>query len=215
MTTNSGFWEAGLEGNTDRLNACLIQLGLLSARPSPGQQGRIYILTDSGLEGRSYVDDGSAWQERISVNPVAATAGLRTLGTGATQAAAGDHVHTPAEDGTNTGLGTGSSTVSMDQGRTMSAGATNTTSITVTLAKAGRLTGGVFNIDNNAGNNSIDLNIDGVQVATVQNTADKKILAGSRSVAAAGITVAGDYNDDASQAPDTLGPEVWGVGTSI
>lgn len=65
-------------------------LGLLSARPTvggtTGPSGFIYYATDNGL---FYVSDGSSW---VIVNPkdaAAGTASLRTLGTGANQAAPG------------------------------------------------------------------------------------------------------------------------------
>ena len=46
MTTNSGFWEDGLEGTADRLNASLAQYDTLANRPVHGQQGRLYICSD-------------------------------------------------------------------------------------------------------------------------------------------------------------------------
>lgn len=71
--------------------------GLLAARPvsspgSPGKRGRRYIATDVGVGGTEYVDAGTAWLELgpALIDPAAGTAGLRTLGTGAQQAAAGN-----------------------------------------------------------------------------------------------------------------------------
>jgi hypothetical protein len=109
MTTNSGFWEAGLEATVDRLNACLIQLGTLADRPAVGQAGRIYVLTDTASKGVVYRDSGTAWVEIIGVALAAGVASLRTLGTGSTQAAAGDHVHAPALSAAVTGNETGGS----------------------------------------------------------------------------------------------------------
>lgn len=69
--------------------------GPVSARPvssiaSPGKRGRLYFATDEGV---LYLDTGTAWQ---AVQPQLVTDGpanvgtLRTLGTGAQQAAAGN-----------------------------------------------------------------------------------------------------------------------------
>jgi hypothetical protein len=61
--------------------------GTLSARPAAGLRGRYYYATDIGVLSR---DTGTGW---VDVNPkdaAAATPSLRTLGAGATQAAAGN-----------------------------------------------------------------------------------------------------------------------------
>jgi hypothetical protein len=69
--------------------------GLLSARPTAGKAGRLYRATDD-VTGVIYYDDGSTWQSIGAAAAIDAAAGvgsLRTLGTGATQAAAGNHTH--------------------------------------------------------------------------------------------------------------------------
>ena len=64
--------------------------GLINNRPTVGTQGRFYWATN---ESKLYYDDGSAWRQ-VTYDPVtdaaAATGSLRTLGTGARQAAAGN-----------------------------------------------------------------------------------------------------------------------------
>jgi hypothetical protein len=64
--------------------------GLLSARPSAGSEGFIYLASDT--PSLLYWDDGSTWQTigaGAPTDPAAGIGGLRTLGSGATQAAAG------------------------------------------------------------------------------------------------------------------------------
>ena len=95
MTTNEGFWANGVYGTADRLNASLLQIGAVSALPAAGQEGRMYMSTDTATKGRIYRDTGAAWVEVLSVDAAAGTASLRTLSTTATSAAAGDHTHLP------------------------------------------------------------------------------------------------------------------------
>jgi hypothetical protein len=74
----------------------LYSQGLLAARPAAGTAGRWYKPTDTGSESLIYWDDGTAWQAIGTGAPTdgsAATPSLRTLGAGATQAAAGNHTH--------------------------------------------------------------------------------------------------------------------------
>lgn len=68
--------------------------GLLAARPAAGTAGRLYFATDTPT--LIYYDTGSAWVTLGSPppsDPAAGTAGLRTLGVGPLQAAAGNHGH--------------------------------------------------------------------------------------------------------------------------
>lgn len=79
------------EGTLNLLNSMLLQSGLDAAKDSTlGDTGRIFIATDTP---KFYRDSGVAWVLVIDLDPAAGTAGLRTLGTGAQQAAAGNHVH--------------------------------------------------------------------------------------------------------------------------
>lgn len=68
--------------------------GLRSARPVSGKQGRVYQSTDE--PGTLDYDDGTDWVvigRAAPTDPSAGTPGLRTLGSGATQAASGIHTH--------------------------------------------------------------------------------------------------------------------------
>jgi len=87
---NNGFWTVGLEGSVDNMNLWLCQYGLKTAQPAFGKQGRRYFATD---ENQIYLDTGSAWLPMFLIDPAVGIGGLRTLGLGAQQAAAGDHVH--------------------------------------------------------------------------------------------------------------------------
>ena len=93
MTTNSGFWEDGLEGTADRLNASLAQYDTLANRPVHGQQGRLYICSDGTNAGRMFRDTGTGWTEVLLADGATSLGTLWSLGTGSTQAAAGDHTH--------------------------------------------------------------------------------------------------------------------------
>lgn len=94
-------------------NAALRGQGLLSARPSPGKAGTFYKATDD-VTGVLYYDNGTTWETVGASAPTdgsAATPSLRTLGSGSTQAAAGNHSHAvdaAAGVGSFRTLGTGS-----------------------------------------------------------------------------------------------------------
>jgi hypothetical protein len=93
--------------------------GLLSARPAAGTARHWYKPTDTGLESTIYYDDGSTWQAIGASAPTdgsAATPSLRTLGSGSTQAAAGNHTHaigaiTGTGDSVTKNVGTAAGTV--------------------------------------------------------------------------------------------------------
>jgi autotransporter-associated beta strand protein len=77
----------------------LYSQGTLASRPAAGTVGRWYKPTDTGSESLIYWDDGATWQTigaSATVDGSAATPSLRTLGSGATQASAGNHSHTGA-----------------------------------------------------------------------------------------------------------------------
>ncbi len=88
---NEGLWSAGLEGTVERLNAMFLQKGG-EADFDVTQTGLTFFETATGKVKRS---NGATWDVMVEVDPAAASAGLRTLGTGASQASAGDHTHTP------------------------------------------------------------------------------------------------------------------------
>lgn len=60
---NIGFWDDGLAGTIDRLNAALLQYGDIADRPAPGMQGRAWYSEDEELE---YYDTGLAWVPKYS-----------------------------------------------------------------------------------------------------------------------------------------------------
>ena len=70
--------------------------GTLASRPAAGTVGRLYKPSDVGLEAIAYFDNGVSWDSigaGAAVDPAANVGGLRTLGAGALQAAAGNHGH--------------------------------------------------------------------------------------------------------------------------
>ena len=117
MTTNSGFWENGLEATADRLNASLLQRDTLANRPTAGQAGRLFVASDGNNAGLMYRDTGSAWVQVTLSDQATSVPSLRTLGTGATQSAAGNHTHTISvaatalDDNNGTAVGTSEATV--------------------------------------------------------------------------------------------------------
>jgi hypothetical protein len=93
MPTYDGFWTDGLEGSTNNLNAMTTQFGAASARPAHGKKGVRYFATDT----LAYtLDDGTQWLDISAIDGAAGVASRRTLGTGATQGAAGNHTHQPS-----------------------------------------------------------------------------------------------------------------------
>lgn len=69
--------------------------GTAAARPAAGTAGLLYFATDTNK--LSY-DTGTTWQAvTADVDPVAGVGGLRTLGAGSQQAAAGNHTHVAAQ----------------------------------------------------------------------------------------------------------------------
>jgi hypothetical protein len=79
------------QGTFNLLNSMLLQTGTNSSKDSTlGDTGRVFITSDTY---DVYRDNGSSWVVVVETDPAAATAGLRTLGTGSTQAAAGNHSH--------------------------------------------------------------------------------------------------------------------------
>lgn len=89
--SNQGFWTTDLEGTADRFNATLLQYDTFANRPAASRLGRRFYATDTH---RLYRDNGASWDLVIGADEAAATPSQRSLGTGATQAAVGNHAHT-------------------------------------------------------------------------------------------------------------------------
>lgn len=90
VQSHLGFWQDGVEGSADNLNATLLQQDVIASRPSAGKYGVLFYATDEGL---LYFDDGTDWQQILYTDPTADLYGLRSLGDGAQQAAPGFHHH--------------------------------------------------------------------------------------------------------------------------
>ena len=89
-SATTGFWADEMEMTVNRMNAGLMQQGVEGDKPAAGYAGRWWFSTDTGLTWR---DSGAAWVQVLFNDPAVATVGLRSLGTGAQQAAAGNHTH--------------------------------------------------------------------------------------------------------------------------
>lgn len=95
MANQGLFTSASFDGLTaaqkaDLLNAMLLQRAATGSKPAAGQTGREFWDTTLSQSER---DNGATWDVLFGSDPAAATPGLRTLGTGAQQAAAGNHTH--------------------------------------------------------------------------------------------------------------------------
>lgn len=95
MANQGPFTPTSFDGLTDAqkadlLNAMLMQRNTAANRPAAGQTGRkFWNLTDLQLER----DNGATWDVLVTTDGTVDTPSLWTLGTGATQAAAGNHGH--------------------------------------------------------------------------------------------------------------------------
>jgi hypothetical protein len=95
---NQGHWTNSSEpssrpdqGTLNLMNSMLVQLATDSSKDGTlGDTGRVFFGSDTK---KVYRDSGSAWVVIIETDPATGTAGLRTLGTGSAQAAAGNHTH--------------------------------------------------------------------------------------------------------------------------
>jgi len=94
---HQGFFEDGLTDlhDPDNMNRMLLQVGNVAemAALSASFEGITVWVDESDavkVLGRS---DGDSWIPLFSTDQAAGTPSLRTLGTNATQAAAGDHTH--------------------------------------------------------------------------------------------------------------------------
>jgi len=106
---------AALDSGTPNLmNSSYLQFGTAASRPAQGNKGVLFYATDTDV--LSY-DDGAAWQTVLFVIDAAAgTGSLRTIGTGALQAAAGNHPHQTITVASTRTAGAGSGTQSIVAG---------------------------------------------------------------------------------------------------
>ena len=80
------------QATVDDMNRMLVQVGVDASKDGTlGDTGRIFIASDTY---KVYRDSSSTWVVIIDADPAIGVAGLRTLGTGALQIAAGNHGHT-------------------------------------------------------------------------------------------------------------------------
>lgn len=80
-------------GGTDEAVSVFIAPALVATRPAAtGNTGRWFKATNVGTEHLSR-SNGISWVNIAPVDPAAAIAGLRTLGTGALQISVGNHGH--------------------------------------------------------------------------------------------------------------------------
>src|SRR3989304_222821 len=77
------------------MNQALLQQAAFASRPAAGNTGALFYATDTG---RLYRDNGSSW-DQVLLEDHATLPALHTIGTGATQAAAGNHTHTVSDIG--------------------------------------------------------------------------------------------------------------------
>lgn len=222
MSTNDGFWQGGMVATPDRLNANMTQRGTLATRPAAGMKGRQYILTDSGLEGQTFYDDGSTWQTGIDVDPTDDTvAALHTIGTEAHNGSAGNHTHTLAEEGSDEGSSVGSIGQPLLGADVAPAGNRNSPTVDVVTDETARVCAvGCFAIEGSTGSGwDIDLTIDAVSVDSatgVQTSGDGyHILKGSRvtTTDTTVVCLAKSINQGSSTSAIQIG--CGGVGVSI
>jgi hypothetical protein len=90
--TYAGFWVVTAEATFEALNTSLLQFAAIGSRMAASKRGVEFIATDVGGEDLSY-DTGSGWVDIEGSDAAAGDASKRTLGSGATQVAAGNHTH--------------------------------------------------------------------------------------------------------------------------
>jgi len=209
--TNQGFVTSAMEMTPDRLNALGVQFGLLANIPAAGFAGRIYILTDVGKEGEIHRDNGTTYDIILSADPAANVAGVRTLGSGATQGAAGTHTHPFAEDQALTAKREGAVTFGGAVWTWVANAGTLSASRTFNPTKTVRLCAGAFCLGHNSVGGSgyvFAILLDGVQVASVTTGIVTRILSGSRDVSSGARVAEAKYSNDTGNAQ----AEVLGVG---
>lgn len=178
-----GHFADGQIVTADDLNNALLQVGTAAARPAAGVLGRIYWATDTFVLSR---DNGTTWDDIIPADTNTASQTLRKLGTASTDAAAGDHTHTLAEEGSGLAVNPGTlATPALGADVTGSGGTRNSLSASVTTDETTRVCAvGTFGLEGAATPFwDIILTVDGVTVdsATGVNSSDgMQVLKGSR-----------------------------------
>lgn len=138
-------------------------------RPSAvaGNTGKLFKATDTGAEDVTR-SSGSAWETVAPVNPAVGIGGFRTLGTGALQAAAGDHGHSFSEDVSGFNTDTGSDDGALDVRRelipassTKSASTTLNTNVLTRVVACGTFENVVSTVNTKA-----EIKINGVIITT-------------------------------------------------
>jgi|TARA_R110002012_G_scaffold223062_2_gene395045 hypothetical protein len=112
MTVVTGHWSAADAMDASRMNSTVLQQNTFSNRPASdtGLAGKMFYATDTG---RLYVQTSGGWEEVFPNDAAAGVGSKRTLGTGSTQAAPGQHASAHEPGGgdamaVNAAAGTGS-----------------------------------------------------------------------------------------------------------
>lgn len=189
LSTHAHTGAAG-DGNDEMTGLDFLNFDDLAA--SPATSGRAQR---NGANLEYY--NGSA-VVKVTEADAASGASPRSLGTGATQAAAGNHTHALNEDAAaGTAGGTRSSVTVTIANASVNNGATLDTDASPTLTKAGRLVGVVHLRERSVvgGSDTLDLIIDGVTVST-QTGGTVMVQRGSREVASGARTVRGRFTNN-------------------
>lgn len=88
--TIEGLWDRSKIVNVEELNKAFIQVGAIADFDPVDNKGMRVYDPDTGKIHRS---DGTVFDPVVDVDTVATVASLRTLGSGAQQAASGTHIH--------------------------------------------------------------------------------------------------------------------------
>lgn len=88
---NQGYWTPAIQLTKTNTNAMMVQTGTDASKGDAGLEGRLFFTTD---DGKIYRDSGSAWVEVVTRDGATTVPSVRTLGTGSTQAAVGNHAGT-------------------------------------------------------------------------------------------------------------------------
>jgi len=112
MTVVTGHWSAADAMDASRMNSTILQQNTFGNRPASDtdQTGKMFYATDTG---RLYVQTSGGWEEVLPNDLAAGVGSKRTLGTGSTQAASGQHASAHEPGGgdamaVNASAGTGS-----------------------------------------------------------------------------------------------------------
>ena len=171
----------------------------LANRPAAGHAGLTYHETDTRKVDR---DTGAAFETIVDADAAAATPSLRTLGTGATQAAVGTHTHGTVHDAQNDTSATGASsrTVTLLATASILSGASlDLLTTSITLAASGAIEAGVGIYVERSGIagtlSQLQLYIDGTLAAYVNfdNGSSLLTLKGSKVSASGARTITVTY----------------------